>query len=52
MFYVLGKDCIIDYELLINGLLGPTMAYPTLMKNGTRVYMGNKSENKKEKKRA
>ena len=35
------------------GCWGPAMAYSTLMKKGTRVLMGNnKSDNKKEKKRA
>ena len=38
--------------LLINGLLGPTLAYPALLKKGMKVVMGNKSKKQKEKKDA
>ena len=46
------KIASLGMVLLINGLLGPTMAYPALLKKGMRVLMGNKSKSKKEKKNA
>ena len=39
------KIASLGMVLLINGLLGPTMAYPALLKKGMRVLRGNKSKN-------
>ena len=42
------KIGLLGMVVLVNGLLGPTMAYPALLKKGLPVLMGKVQKKKKE----
>lgn len=44
------KIGMLGMVILINGLLGPTMAYPALLKKGVRALMGTKTDERKKTK--
>lgn len=46
------KVGLLGMVIFINGLLGPTLAYPALLKKGFPVLMGRKAENNKRTKTA